>query len=378
MNSHKVTRTAAGALSLLTMVGVAVTTADHAQARMNVHCAGGASARTGLGDAWSVGTAQIDPIASRGEKTSMHEHQFFGNIRLLNMDNPELANYNDCSARTPPSTPPTAAPLSSTATSAALADSRARARRANSFSAPTLKYISGPRAGQYVPILRYEMYYQSWNDKVNDPKKQTNPFPADLRMISGNAMAQTKDDANINAVNFSCGNFSSKAARNGSKFFTPRDADCSTAYTIPGGNPSLPQVNLTAIVHFPTRWSGRLNDHQQLGNTADYSGDPMFASNQMAYTVKGKCPAGFGVKVPKARFTWQWDYRGDGTDVAFSSDMMLADPANSGINFHADFWNTWDQPTLRKAVNYCINTTQTELALHDTKAERQLCGIPVP
>lgn len=357
MNSHKVTRTAAVALSLLTLAGVAVTTADRAQARMNVHCAGGASARTGLGDAWSVGTAQIDPIASRGEQTSMHEHQFFGNIRLLNMDNPELANYNDM--------------LGADTTCNLSKDTAA-------YWAPTLKYISGPRAGQYVPILRYEMYYQSWNDKVNDPKKQTNPFPADLRMISGNAMAQTKADANINAVNFSCGNFSSKAARNGFKFFTPRDADCSTAYAIPGGNPSQPQVNLTAIVHFPTCWSGRLNDHQQLGNTADYSGDPMFASNQMAYTVKGKCPAGFGVKVPKARFTWQWDYRGDGTDIAFSSDMMLADPANSGINFHADFWNTWDQPTLRKAVNYCINTTQTELALHDTKAERQLCGIPVP
>ena len=350
------TRTATTLLAAaaLTTTGAALTTTP-AEARVNVHCAGGASSRLGPGDAWSAGIRAVDPIVSRGTPVSMHDHQFFGNMALLGLDRPDLANYSD---------------LLGSKTTCNIAKDTA------SYWAPTLRYTSGPHAGETVPMVRYEMYYQSWNDKTTDPAKQTKPFPPDLRMVAGNPMAQTRADANVNAVNFSCGNFSSKAARLGMKYLTPRDADCSTATNLrPGENRFL-----TGIVHFPTCWTGKLNDHTTLGNTADYMGDPMFTGNQMAYTVNGRCPTGYPIKLPKARFTWQWDYRGDGTDIAFSSDVMLTDPNQSGVNWHADFWNVWDQPTLVKTVNYCINTSRPDALLHigNTPRNPGLCGIPVP
>ncbi len=353
MTSARTRTIARTAIAALLVLFACLIAPQAAQARINVHCAGGASSKLGPGDAWSAGVASVDPIVSRGFPMSMHEHQFFGNLGLLSMDRPDLANYADM--------------MGDKSSCNMQKDTAA-------YWAPTLRYISGPKAGQLVPVMRYEMYYQSWNDKKTDPGKQTQPFPADLRMVAGNPMAQSEADMDLRAVNFSCGNFSSKAARLGMKFPTPTAANCSTATNLRTGE----QRYLTAIVHFPTCWSGKLNDHVQLGNTADFMGDPMFENNQMAYTVNGKCPTGFPAKVAKARFTWQWDYRGDGTDIAFSSGMGAA--AGKGYTFHADFWNTWDQPTLTNAVNHCINTSKDDSLLHigNTPKNPGLCGIPVP
>ncbi len=347
----------AAALAVPAALAGTVLTAVPAQARMNVHCAGSSSAKLGTGDAWSAGTATVDPIVSRGSQISMHEHQFFGNLGLLNMERPDLANCADMTDGD--------------------ASSCNMQKDTASYWAPTLRYTTGPNAGQLVPIKRYEMYYQSWNDKTTDPFKRTTPFPADLRMVAGNPMAQSAADANINAVSFSCGNFSSKAARTGSKFATPQDARCDEAYdTKPDGYNE--HVFLTVFVLFPTCWTGQLNDHTIEGNTADFMGDPMFTGNQVAYTVRGQCPSGFPVKLPKARFVWQWDYRGDGSDIAFSSGMDAG--LGQGFTFHADFWNTWDQTTLQNAVNTCINTTKDDKLLHigNTPKNPGLCGIPVP
>ena len=99
MNSIRAIRPSATALALALVVpaGIAanIALAEPAQARINVHCAGGASSRLGQGLAWSAGIAQVDPIVSRGEPKSMHEHQFFGSLELLTMDRPDLANYED-------------------------------------------------------------------------------------------------------------------------------------------------------------------------------------------------------------------------------------------------------------------------------------------
>ena len=350
-------RVAGAALALVAGTGLATALAIPAEARMNVHCAGGSSSRLGQGDAYSVGIRQVDPIVARGSQVSMHEHMFFGNINLLNMDRPDLADYSDMVGP-------------DKRTSCNISKDTA------AYWAPVLRYKS---TGQPVRLLRFEMYYQSWNNRVNDPKRQTNPFPADLRMVAGNPMAQNESDANPNVVAFSCGHFSSKAARLGFRKVNPVLADCSTARNLKPGSTFQQSVNLTGIVQFPTCWSGRLNDHRKEGNTADYVGDPDFKDNQMAYTnASGQCPAGFPVKLPKARFTVQWDYRGDGTDVEFSSGM--GEGKGKGDSFHADFWNTWDQASLTESVNTCINTSKTEDVLHAgaTPKNPGLCGIPVP
>ena len=351
-------RGAIAALSVSTLMagGALIAAAAPAQARMNVHCAGDGASRLGPGDAWSAGIRAVDPIVSRGLPESPHEHQFFGNIGLLAMERPDLANHADMLA---------------------LATSCNMAKDTAAYWSPTLRYISGPLAGQLVPLKRFEMYYQSWNDKVTDPLMQTTAFPKDLRMLAGNPMAQSEAEMDLNAVNFSCSNFSSKAARNGFKFPTPQAANCATATDIQPV-PGRQNIFLTAIVHFPTCWSGRLNDHTVEGNTADFMGEPGFAANHMAYAVGGRCPSGFPVKLPKARFTEQWDYRGDGTDIAFSSGMDAA--ARQGFTFHADFWNTWDQASLKASVNACINTKTDDKLLHIVTTPRNpgLCGIAAP
>lgn len=158
-------------MSVSVAAGTMTLAAAPAQARMNVqHCAGDGASRLGPGDAWSAGIRAVDPIVSRGVPETAHEHQFFGNIGLLAMERPDLANYADMLA---------------------LATSCNMAKDTAAYWSPTLRYISGPQAGQLVPLKRFEMYYQSWNDRVTDPLMQTKQFPKDPRMVADNAMAMT-------------------------------------------------------------------------------------------------------------------------------------------------------------------------------------------
>ncbi len=59
-----------------------------------------------------------------------------------------------------------------------------------------------------------------------------------------------------------------------------------------------------------------------------------------------QCPGRFTHKMVELRETIKWDYRGDGRDVALTSDLLqraAGNPVESGQTLHADFWNTWVQ-----------------------------------
>lgn len=343
------------AASLVAAAGAAIllipATATPANARGNVHCAGGASSHTGTGPNFSSGIARVDPIVNHNMPMSMHEHQFYGSNRLLNLPNPGSATYADLAGK-------------GTTSCNIPGDTAA-------YWVPTLR---NKRTLELVPLLRAEAYYQATDNQTTDPTMRTRPFPPDLRMVAGNPSARGKADANIDIVAFSCGANSTKGAAAGFKYKTPFDADCSTATsTRPGG------VALTATVQFPSCWDGKMNDHNITGNTADFMGDGS-VNNHLAYPIGRNCPAGYPIRLPRMRVTTQWDYRGDGRDVTFSNDMMLSPRADGGVdtgaNFHADMWNTWDQPTLRRMVWTCINTTKSDSQLH-TPTLRKICGIPI-
>ena len=317
-----------------------------AQARINVHCAGNNSSHLGVGPAFDAGIRQVDPIVAHGSPTSMHEHQFFGSLYNFTAPNPENATYNDY--------------LGTTTSCNILKDTA-------SYWVPTLRYKG---TNQLVPTTRMEAYYQSWDNRPTDPSKQTQAFPPDARIVAGNPDAQSRADANINVIAWSCGFFSTKSEASGFRAFTPEDANCATAQS---KNPPRESRFLTLTVQFPTCWSGRLNDHTVAGNTADFVGKPGATNNQFAYTVNGKCPTGFPVKVMKLRFTQSWEYRGTGKDVYLSSGMGAA--AGQGFTMHADFWNTWDQQFLQKSLAECINTTLPDSDLHTSQPGQ--CGIKI-
>mgnify|MGYP000601401946 CR=1 FL=1 len=338
-------RNATLAAATLTPLVAGLLAPTAAEARINVHCAGGASSHQGIGPSQDAGIRQVDPIVSHNEPTSMHEHQFFGSLYNFTAPHPESANYSD---------------YLGTKTSCNILKDTA------SYWAPVLRYKG---SNKIVPVKRFEAYYLSWNNKITDPSKQTRVIPRDLRMVAGNPMAQSRKDANLNQVSWSCSQFSSKGAASGFRSYSPEDANCAESVSLLPGE----QRFLTAIVHFPTCWTGRFNNHNRTGNTADFVGTPGAEGNQVAYTVNGKCPPGYPIKLMMLRFTESWDYRGDGKDVYLSSGM--GDAAGEGFTYHADFWNTWDQAFLQKALNQCINTTRPDSELHESTSKPGVCGI---
>ncbi|GLY16505.1 hypothetical protein Kisp01_35200 [Kineosporia sp. NBRC 101677] len=73
--------------------------------------------------------------------------------------------------------------------------------------------------------------------------------------------------------------------------------------------------------------------------------------SHMAYPVVEKnrrvCPAGHPVAVPMIEFKMAFNVSGDMTKVRLSS--------GTDHSWHYDFFNGWDQPTLKALVSHCIN-----------------------
>lgn len=136
-------------------------------------------------------------------------------------------------------------------------------------------------------------------------------------------------------------------------FLDPEDARCDLAEP-EGANG---QVFLGAHIDFPTCFSGTLNLHNVVGNTADFhggTGNPTV--DRLAYPTGTRtnptCPAGFPRKLPHLRLAISWDYQGDGSDLALSSDHE-----GHRFSMHSDFWNTWVQSGLQSMITRCVNTT---------------------
>lgn len=125
---------------------------------------------------------------------------------------------------------------------------------------------------------------------------------------------------------------------------------------------------LTAAVQFPSCWDGLLNNHAADGNTADFTGARSTGVvNHLAYVQEERCPAGFGRHLPTLRVNISWNYAGDGRDVQLSS--------GPGYTLHGDFFNTWKPTGLQDMVRTCINTSLTEIQVHERFPG--ICGPPI-
>ncbi|MFJ6797095.1 DUF1996 domain-containing protein [Streptomyces sp. NPDC091268] len=148
------------------------------------------------------------------------------------------------------------------------------------------------------------------------------PFPKGLRFVVGNPM-QTAQEFRAHkgfVEGWECGD---------SFFNTDFPASC----------PSRPDVQLNVRFQAPSCWDGKYLD------TPDHQ-------SHMSYTVvkpgtnDNMCPASHPVALPMIEFKMAWPVNGDMSQVRLASGR--------GYSFHYDFFNAWEERTLKALVDHCI------------------------
>lgn len=140
------------------------------------------------------------------------------------------------------------------------------------------------------------------------------PFPAGLRMIAGNARATVAQSTRVTFWN--CG----------------VDAGVEPGSEIPAC-PAGRRTGLRLHVTFPSCWDGRRLD------SPDHQ-------SHMAYAVAGNCPSGHPIAVPAISVIVRYP-------VAGGEGYRLA--SGGELTGHADFFNAWQQSTLTRLVDSCLN-----------------------
>lgn len=277
-----------------------------------------------------VGTAHVDPIAFHRESPPTgHGHQFFGNQKLLTLSNPNAATYDELVAAGTSCENP--------------ADSAA-------YWAPVLRFTDGRGP---VTLRETIAYYRGATGGDRDPS--ANPLPQDARLIAGPPDGSYR-------ISWSCDQRSSRPG----PYQDITEAACHTA---------TGTVFLTARIHFPGCWTGRLNPHGN-GMTADYDGAGR-VTNQFTYGQRsdGTCPTGFPLKTTEATLNIKYDYQGDGSDIKLSSDKVGQEP---GASLHADLWNTWEQAGFETMIDRCVRRNLDDPAVcghsHEGFVSRMLPG----
>ena len=98
-------------------------------------------------------------------------------------------------------------------------------------------------------------------------------------------------------------------------------------------------LDMKGVIEFPSCWDGSNTD------SADHR-------SHVAYPIGGSCPDSYPVRIPRISLHITYGLT-DGTGYYLSSDAEHG--MSDGMSLHADFWNTWDQPTLEQEVADCIN-----------------------
>jgi hypothetical protein len=87
------------------------------------------------------------------------------------------------------------------------------------------------------------------------------------------------------------------------------------------------------VIRFPDCWNGEdldATDHK----------------SHMAYRVRGACPAGYPVRVPRLSLNVHYELPG-------TTGLTLA--SGSIYSSHADFFNAWNQAALARLVRTNLN-----------------------
>ncbi|CAM5239114.1 hypothetical protein GCM10010329_45580 [Streptomyces spiroverticillatus] len=169
-----------------------------------------------------------------------------------------------------------------------------------------------------LPVGPQTIYYKSG---VTD-YTSVRPFPKGLRFVVGNPMQSAEEfRAHKGFVEgWECGD---------SFFNTDIPATC----------PQRPDVQLNLRMQAPSCWDGKYLD------TPDHK-------SHMAYPVvkpgtnDNMCPATHPVALPMIEFKMAWPVNGDMSEVRLASGR--------GYSFHYDFFNAWEERTLKALVDHCV------------------------
>jgi hypothetical protein len=217
---------------------------------------------------------QDDPIVFPRQRGRSHDHTYFGNTSTNAFSTPaSLRAAGRTTCRIP--------------------------RDTAAYWAPTL--FVGSRAVEPLGAIAY--YLRRTFGRVE-------PFPAGLKVVAGNAAAQTPQSRRV--TYWSCGE---------------RDASS----TLPICRDRHSGLRLT--VNFPNCWDGRRLD------SADHK-------SHMAYSERGRCPSSHPTEVPALRLVVYYGIAGSRTAELSSGGEF------SG---HADFVNAWNQRTLAAFVDRYLN-----------------------
>jgi hypothetical protein len=181
---------------------------------------------------------------------------------------------------------------------------------------PTLYKPDGTR----VPVNQAFFYYRGPAGVAQ--------IPQGLKMLAGgNTLQPPKPDAAQKSLSWAC-------------------SDSAPFYTQP---PDCTSVNalIRAHISFPSCWDG-------------VNLDSWDHRSHMTYPTSGICPSTHPVRIPKISFHVIYALK-NGKGTYLSSDHG----APGGTTLHADFWNTWDQVVLQKAVTKCINANKSCKRLKD-------------
>ncbi|MEV4950139.1 DUF1996 domain-containing protein [Streptomyces sp. NPDC053755] len=169
-----------------------------------------------------------------------------------------------------------------------------------------------------LPVGPQVIYYKAG---VTD-YRSVRPFPKGLRFVVGSPTQSAQEFRNHKGFveGWECGD---------SFFNTDFPASC----------PSRPDVQLNLRFQAPSCWDGKYLD------TPDHK-------SHMSYTVvkpgtnDNMCPASHPVALPMIEFKMAWPVNGDMSQVRLSSGR--------GYSFHYDFFNAWEERTLKALVDHCI------------------------
>lgn len=242
-----------------------------------------------------------DPIVFPGRQGVSHKHDFFGNTGT---------NFAS-----------TYKSLHDTESTSCL-----NTKNKSAYWAPALY-----KKGRKIDPIAGKFYYRA--DKQGN--RDTQPFPAGLRMIAGNATATNLTPQPTSIVNWKCGT--------------------DNVYK-QNSSAGLPTCTGTDVLHvwisFPNCWNGKDLD------------SPNHKSH-MAYADKatGRClDPNYPVRVPKFLQIYKYPTTG-GINAGYTLGMPTlnynaSSPAMTGSPYsgHADFFSAWDQEEQVRLIQTCIWT----------------------
>lgn len=238
--------------------------------------------------------APDDPIVFPGQPGAAHMHSFFGNRSTT-----AFSNY---------------------ASMVGQATTCEQAGETAGYWVPTLYNQSG----QAITLRNVVVYYRD----APQADKAVTPFPPDFKLIAGYPTPHVNSPRGWGNWGWDCGGDT-----------TPLSASVRISCI---GHPEGEYVR--GSVFFP-----QCGKRDASGKVVTDS--PDHRSHVAAATTSG-CPSTHPVKLPNIVMRVRFNVK----DCIAAGCYLASDQgAAPGSTFHADFWNTWDQPTLEDMIATVLN-----------------------